>query len=210
MPPKKAIRYQGRITTWKDEQGFGFITPNGGGPTVFVHIKSFASGRRRPSIDAIVTYELAAQETGKPRAGNVALVRDKRSREDQPGPVGFSTLFAIAFLAVLSMLSLSGRLPSRIFGAYAGMSAIAFLAYYIDKAAARKNRWRTREDTLHMLALLCGWPGALLAQQMFRHKSKKLSFRHMLRLTIVANCMALGYLLTPAGMRTFGPSLGMP
>jgi cold shock CspA family protein len=35
------MRYQGKITTWKDDQGFGFITPNMGGEPVFVHIKAF-------------------------------------------------------------------------------------------------------------------------------------------------------------------------
>ncbi|HBI71138.1 MAG TPA: hypothetical protein DDZ22_19615, partial [Massilia sp.] len=43
------MRYAGRITTWKDEQGFGFITPNGGGPTVFVHISAFDGQRGRPA-----------------------------------------------------------------------------------------------------------------------------------------------------------------
>ncbi len=42
------MRLQGRITRWKDDQGFGFITPDGGGEPVFVHISAFASRRLRP------------------------------------------------------------------------------------------------------------------------------------------------------------------
>lgn len=52
------MRYQGKITNWKDDKGFGFITPNGGENQVFVHIKSFANRQRRPVGDEIVTYEL--------------------------------------------------------------------------------------------------------------------------------------------------------
>jgi uncharacterized membrane protein YsdA (DUF1294 family) len=56
---------------------------------------------------------------------------------------------------------------------YAGASLIAFVAYALDKAAARAGRWRTQESTLHLLALIGGWPGALLAQRQFRHKTAR-------------------------------------
>ena len=56
------------------------------------------------------------------------------------------------------------------------LSSITFAVYWRDKAAARSQRWRTRESTLHALALLGGWPGALLAQRVLRHKSRKTSF----------------------------------
>jgi cold shock CspA family protein len=32
------VRFKGKITDWNDEKGYGFVTPNGGGPRVFVHI----------------------------------------------------------------------------------------------------------------------------------------------------------------------------
>lgn len=67
-------QYEGRITTWKDDEGIGFITPVDGGPTVFVHAKSFARRHTRPALDAIVTYHLGANAAGKPRAEDVMLV----------------------------------------------------------------------------------------------------------------------------------------
>jgi uncharacterized membrane protein YsdA (DUF1294 family) len=48
---------------------------------------------------------------------------------------------------------------------YGLMSLITFVVYYLDKRAARLGRPRTPEATLHVLELLGGWPGALLAQR---------------------------------------------
>lgn len=58
-------------------------------------------------------------------------------------------------------------------GAYAGMSVAALAVYARDKRAARRGGRRTPEATLHLLELLGGWPGALLAQRWLRHKNAK-------------------------------------
>jgi uncharacterized membrane protein YsdA (DUF1294 family) len=79
---------------------------------------------------------------------------------------------------------------------YAVMSAIAFAVYAADKAAARRGGWRTPESGLHLLTLFGGWPGALLAQAVFRHKTRKQPFRTIFWATIVLNCLALAWLLT--------------
>lgn len=62
-------------------------------------------------------------------------------------------------------------------GIYAAFSAITFAAYFIDKRAARLNRRRTPEATLHSLELLGGWPGALIAQRLLRHKTAKVRYQ---------------------------------
>jgi cold shock CspA family protein len=59
------MRHQGKITSWKDEQGFGFITPNAGGKQVFVHINAFSSRQRRPDLNEIVTYQLNTDAKGR-------------------------------------------------------------------------------------------------------------------------------------------------
>jgi uncharacterized membrane protein YsdA (DUF1294 family) len=56
------------------------------------------------------------------------------------------------------------------------MSFACFVAYGWDKRSAATGSRRVPEQTLHILALLGGWPGALLGQRHFRHKTKKLSF----------------------------------
>ena len=199
MKARQPPRYTGRISSWKDEQGFGFITPNGGGPAVFVHIKSFSSRGSRPANDMFVTYELGTNDKGQPRAGQVAFVRD-RPAQAAPTPTGArTTVFAAGFLALIAMLVFAGKLPRLVFALYLGMSALAFIAYAVDKSAAQNNRWRTRESTLHMLGLIGGWPGALVARHVLRHKSKKKEFRASLWGTVVLNCGALAWLMTPWG-----------
>ncbi|XZE43904.1 DUF1294 domain-containing protein [Pirellulaceae bacterium SH467] len=56
------------------------------------------------------------------------------------------------------------------------MSLACFVAYGWDKRRAANGGRRVPEQTLHILALLGGWPGAFLGQRHFRHKTKKLSF----------------------------------
>lgn len=61
--------------------------------------------------------------------------------------------------------------------AYPMVSLLSFYQYWKDKNSAQQGRWRTAESTLQITALLGGWPGALLAQQVFRHKTRKLAFQ---------------------------------
>ena len=64
-----------------------------------------------------------------------------------------------------------------------------FIAYALDKAAAVERRQRISERSLLLLGLFCGWPGALLAQQMLRHKSAKTSFQLKFWLSVVLNVL---------------------
>ena len=85
-------------------------------------------------------------------------------------------------------------LPALLLVAYGLLSAVAFLMYAADKSAAKQGRWRTSESTLHTIALLGGWPGALVAQKVFRHRTTKQPFRTIFWCTVIVNCVALGWL----------------
>ncbi|VVM69891.1 hypothetical protein PS662_01742 [Pseudomonas fluorescens] len=61
--------------------------------------------------------------------------------------------------------------------AYGIVSVLAFFLYWSDKRKAQTDRWRTPENVLHAVELAGGWPGALIAQQVFRHKTRKISFQ---------------------------------
>ena len=71
--------------------------------------------------------------------------------------------------------------------AYGLMSLVAFLLYWSDKRKARAEQWRTPENILHALELAGGWPGALIAQQVFRHKTRKVSFQLLFWLIVLAH-----------------------
>lgn len=188
------MRLHGRITDWKDDKGFGFITPNGGGPRVFVHIKSFSNRQQRPAGNEIVTYELWHAAQCRPQAGNVAFVGKRVPPTAPCGQGNIALLLAVAFLALVAGWAVAGRLPIEVAGFYLAASLVAFIAYALDKSAARNGQWRTKENTLHLIALAGGWPGALAAQRLLRHKSRKQSFQILFWATVVLNCCALGWL----------------
>ncbi|MCS6126551.1 DUF1294 domain-containing protein [Shewanella baltica] len=102
-------------------------------------------------------------------------------------------LLVVIFLAGLISAAQQHMLPYGIAGMYLTLSLLTFIAYAIDKSAAKRGKWRTKESTLHLLALMGGWPGALFAQNVLRHKSVKASFRNVFWLTVVANLAVLGY-----------------
>ncbi|MEC5161128.1 MULTISPECIES: DUF1294 domain-containing protein [unclassified Janthinobacterium] len=82
-------------------------------------------------------------------------------------------------------------LPYWVAATYLFASALCFIAYAVDKSAAKAKRRRTPERTLLLLGLACGWPGAVLAQQWLRHKSSKASFRWKFWGTVALNVAAL-------------------
>jgi uncharacterized membrane protein YsdA (DUF1294 family)/cold shock CspA family protein len=204
------VRYQGRITNWRDDKGFGFVTPNGGGPAVFVHIKSFSNRQRRPVGNELVTYELTSDARGRPQGVNVAFVGDRPYSypTTAPGPGVGALTFAATFLAFVVWAAAAGRLPFVVLGAYLVASCVAYVSYMFDKAASLKGQWRTPESTLHLFSLVGGWPGAMLAQRTLRHKTQKPSFQVTYWATVVLNCAALGWLLSPSGMRTIKSFVG--
>lgn len=78
---------------------------------------------------------------------------------------------------------------------YAVMSVVTFVTYAIDKFKAQRGMWRIPEKTLHILELCCGWPGAIMAHKLLRHKSQKSSFRRIFWLMTVLNILVVGALL---------------
>ena len=100
-----------------------------------------------------------------------------------------------SFFTLLMSLVILDKMPVTLLAAYGLLSVVAFFMYGEDKSAAKQGRWRTPESTLHMLALVGGWPGALIAQRFFRHKTTKQPFRTIFWITVMANCVALAWFM---------------
>ena len=86
------------------------------------------------------------------------------------------------------------------------MSVATFVAYGWDKRQAKLDRWRTPEKTLQGLALLGGWPGAILAQLFFRHKTKKVSFQIVFWAIVVLHLLILWSVGSGQGLPALFPS----
>jgi uncharacterized membrane protein YsdA (DUF1294 family)/cold shock CspA family protein len=193
------MRHKGKIASWKDDKGFGFIAPFDGGKKVFIHIKAFKNRSHRPAVNEVVSYSVAKDVQGRTHAVNATLAGDKLPKMAPQASNLPAVFFAILFLIVVAVSVFAAGLPFIIFGAYLFVSTVTYLAYAIDKSAAQAGRWRISEQTLQLLALVGGWPGAVLAQQQLRHKSKKGTFRIVLWIAVLLNCAGFAWLHTSGG-----------
>lgn len=204
------MRYQGRVSQWNDDRGYGFVEPNGGGERAFVHVKAFQSKANRPKDGDLIIYQLAKDENNRSQAINIRFAKPpKPSRQ----PMGASkklwlTGLAFGFIGGMSLLGVLGLLAIELTFFYVAVSIFTFIIYALDKSAARNQRQRTPESTLHLLSLIGGWPGALIAQQYLRHKSIKQTFLWVFRFTVIVNVIALIWLQSQHGQAFLQPILG--
>ena len=79
------------------------------------------------------------------------------------------------------------------------INIIAFTAQGLDKRAAIRGRRRIPEARLHLWELLGGWPGALLAMVLFRHKIRKPSYLLVFGLITAAWVAAIVWWMSSRG-----------
>lgn len=65
------------------------------------------------------------------------------------------------------------------------INAATFVAFWADKKQSMTGGYRISEKTLLTLALFGGSPAAFIASRLFRHKTKKGSFRAMFWLVVI-------------------------
>jgi uncharacterized membrane protein YsdA (DUF1294 family)/cold shock CspA family protein len=199
-------RVEGTLTSWDDDRGFGFLTPASGRGRAFVHITAFGRGTARPRLGETFSYEVDRHGDRGPAAVRVAAVGSRWSapRARAPRPtrsgkvalvVGLVVALGVAAAAwALTRDSTSPQLDGLapwLVGGLVGVNALTALVYALDKSAARRGRRRMPERTLLLLGLLGGWPGALAAQQLLRHKTSKRSFQLAFWGTVAVNVAAV-------------------
>ena len=74
------------------------------------------------------------------------------------------------------------------------INALVLVVYGGDKLFAKLDSWRVPEKVLLLLALLGGSIGALLAMQIFRHKTRHLKFRYGVPLILLLQIAGVVYL----------------
>jgi len=193
------MRFKGKIAEWNDDRGFGFIAPAEGGARVFCHIKAFTERSGRPEAGKIVTYDLAKDERGRPRATQI-----RYSVSAKPPPAASSSrkssltraiVGASVFLVVIAALVMTSRTLWWLLPWYLALSVVTYLLYGWDKVSASGGHRRTPESTLNGLALLGGWPGGWVAQHAWRHKSRKTSFQVAFWSATLVNVGALVFII---------------
>jgi uncharacterized membrane protein YsdA (DUF1294 family)/cold shock CspA family protein len=209
------MRQEGVVDRWDAERGFGFIRCEG--RSVFFHVRDFRSPAGPPLVGLRVAFEEIHVGTKGPRAMSVRpagatghggsaqgmvpapaqrrpparqSASRRRPRTSNLSPVRGPGLM-LAWVLVLAWGGWQQRFSVPFLLGLPVLNAATFFAYWLDKDAARRQAWRTSENTLHLLALLGGWPGAWLAQQVLRHKSMKASFRQVYGLTVGLHLLAL-------------------
>ena len=107
----------------------------------------------------------------------------------------FLLLLAFGYVALTVYYQAIQRLPIWFLYLVIASNVISFLCYGLDKLAAVKQWQRTPEKHFYALALLTGWPGSVLGQVMFNHKTTKASFRRWFYFMSIINVMTtLAYL----------------
>lgn len=77
------------------------------------------------------------------------------------------------------------------FIAIAILSIITFIMFWLDKKYAVEGHWRIPEKTLIFLAAAGGSAGALIAMEVFRHKTSKEPFPQLIPRILIIQLVIL-------------------
>lgn len=204
---------KGRLIDWLDDKGYGFAEPIGGGERAFVHIKAFVALPQRPVCGDVLFYQTARDQNGRLQAVQITYSAVTSGRKTPHQRVNRSLsagqrLLLGLYTLLLGACCLAAHAP--LFGLLPlVLSVLTYASYAADKTAAQRGRWRRSEQSLHLLSVAGGWPGALYAQVKLRHKSAKRSFQLIFWLTVLVNWLLYSWLLQSAAGQQLLRQLGL-
>ncbi|WP_310737582.1 DUF1294 domain-containing protein [Inhella gelatinilytica] len=193
------------MAQWDDAKGLGFVQAEGAERALVR--RADLSGRlqyRAPRVGEPVSFQLQGQGRSR-RAIQVRSLEPsstpvKTAARPASQPASSRLLVLPVFAVLLGAIHLAWPLPRPVPLLYGALSTALFILYGLDKWAAVRGRDRIAEASLHALALLGGWPGALLGQQVFRHKTAKPVFLRWTWGCVALNVLLLVTLCTPAAV----------
>ena len=182
---------------WNDSKGFGFVRPDGSDEDYFVHISLFKKGlSRRPQVGDEVHFRPAVSNGERKRAAFAHIPALVIPSHVESGPFQLKPRPRswLVNLLIITPLVLSGYLLVMTqnpvpFSCYGIFSILVMFLYGKDKANAATRQSRIPEHYLHILELLGGWPGSLIAQNDFRHKTRQSVYLWILRGIIAIHLM---------------------
>lgn len=190
------VRKKGILTTWNDGKGYGFITPVGEKKEIFIHISEFQG---HPLLNDRISFTLSKDKNGRDCAIN-AIKFDTAKITFQIKKTNHISIFSILiitiFYFILFYLIHDKKIATYTILYYLLMSVFTFYIYSKDKDFSQDGNWRISEQTLHLLSMMGGWLGALIAQDKLNHKSSKTNFRILFFITIILNIALLFYINT--------------
>ena len=186
-------RSRGRLVNWNDERGFGFIAPLGGGPDVFVHASAFVKEGRHIEIGHEYEFDVEVGKDGRPKAKRIKTIIPEKPKPSllsvllERGP---RFLVIPAFLFIVLAIATVESVSANWLIIYGVASLACFVGYGLDKRAAHRKEWRVSETILLLVGLVGGWPGAIVGQEVFRHKTQKVAFRTLFWMSVAINMAA--------------------
>lgn len=194
--PPPAPRSRGRLVSWSDERGFGFLTPEGGGQDVFVHASAFTKEGRHIEVGLDYEFDLDVGKDDRPKAKRVTPVAVPAAERPRPSLLaqvlqrGPRILVIPAFLFIVLAIHSVQPVSANWFVIYGVATIACFAGYGLDKLAASQKQWRVSETILLLIGLVGGWPGGILGQEVFRHKTQKKTFRTLFWMSVAINMAA--------------------